>query len=113
METPSLTHSKLKSLVGRLKNLIQAQVGRGTARDLILWGVNVPFGDNTALESVYHSLDENEDSPIVRELLVGDTIASALPNPVSGHVNVIAVVSGISTDFTITCTFPILLIRVM
>lgn len=92
--------------VGRLKNLIQAQVGRGTGRDLILWGVNIPFGDDTALESVYHSLDEDGNSPIVRELLVGDTIASALPNPVSGHVNVIAVVSGISADFHNYMYFP-------
>lgn len=68
--------------VGCLKNLIQAQVG---VRGLILWGVNVHFGDNMALESVYHSLDENRDSPIVRELLVGDTIASALPNPRKCH----------------------------
>lgn len=37
------------------------------------------------------------DWPIVRKLLVGDTIASALPNPVCGHVHVIAV--GMLADF--------------
>lgn len=75
--------------------LIQAQVGPGTVtKDLILWGMSVPFGDNTALESVYRSLDEDGDWQIVRELLVGGTIASALPSPVPGRVSVVAVVSG-------------------
>lgn len=57
--------------------------------------MSVPFGDNTALESVYRSLDEDGGWPIVRELLVGGTIASALPSsPVPGRVSVVAVVSG-------------------